>query len=159
MLHVKYHILHLSQVFLKALSLYFLGNINNWIERAEHILKIIHAENSISQELTVSGQDFGKPDVVASFIQEAQKNIKVKLPEVQRSMQLYLANRETEFILFRPIKNNIINSFMQLDQILIKGGYSVEDQLLIACPSPEQVNILVCSVSLTSRQDNVKTTV
>lgn len=80
--------------------------------------------------------------------------MKVKIPEVQRSMQLYLANRETEFILFRPIKNNIINAFMQIDQILPKGGYSTDDQLQIACPSPEQINILICSVSLTLDQEN-----
>lgn len=80
--------------------------------------------------------------------------MKTKIPEVQRSMQLYLANRETEFILFRPIKNNIINAFMQIDQILAKGGYSTDDQLQIACPSPEQINILICSVSLTLDQES-----
>lgn len=105
------------------------------------------------QELTVANQDFGKANVVAQIVKDAQHNIKKKTPEVQRSLQLYLANRETEFILFRPIKNNVINAFMQLDQILLKGGYTAEDQLLIACPSPEQVNILICSVSLTVNQD------
>lgn len=105
------------------------------------------------QDLTVAKQDFGKANTVAQLVKEAQQNMKKKIPEVQRSLQLYLANRETEFILFRPIKNNMINVFMQVDQILAKGGYSSEDQLLIACPSPEQVNILICSVSLAINQD------
>ncbi|KAJ8911040.1 hypothetical protein NQ315_004686 [Exocentrus adspersus] len=141
---------HTCEAFISHVTQLLIGVIISWIEKAEHILKIMHAEGSISQELSVQGQDFGKPDVVAGVVQETQKNIKIKLPEVQRSMQLYLANKETEFILFRPIKNNIISTFMQLDQILNKGGYSTEDQLLIACPSPEQANILVCSMSLTS---------
>lgn len=101
----------------------------------------------------MASQDFGKASVVAQIVKDAQQNMKKKIPEVQRSLQLYLANRETEFILFRPIKNNVINAFMQVDQILLKGGYTSEDQLLIACPSPEQINILICSVSLTVNQD------
>ncbi|KAJ8962991.1 hypothetical protein NQ314_005630, partial [Rhamnusium bicolor] len=101
-------------------------NIFVWIEKAEHILKIIQAENAPSQDLTVAGQDFGKPDVIAGVLSEAQKNMKIKIPEIQRSMQLYLANRETEFILFRPIKNNIINAFMQVDQILVRGDIAVK---------------------------------
>lgn len=134
----------------------FLGNILVWIEKAEHILKIIHAENNANQELTVAGQDFGKAANVASIVKEAQKNMKSKIPDIQRSMQLYLANRETEFILFRPVKNNVINAFMQIDQIILKGGYTKDDQLLIACPSPEQINVLICSVSLSIGQDPMK---
>ncbi|XP_066246972.1 conserved oligomeric Golgi complex subunit 3 [Euwallacea similis] len=130
-----------------------IGNLVDWIEKADKILKIIRVENTQSNELSVKGQSFGKPEVIAGIIKESQKSMKSRIPEVQRSMQLYLANRETEFILFRPIKNNIINAFMQLDQVLLKGGYSTEDQLQIACPSPEQVNILICSVSLTLEQE------
>lgn len=111
------------------------------------------AENVTKQDLNVASQDFGKASVVAQIVKDVQQNMKKKIPDVQRSLQLYLANRETEFILFRPIKNNIINAFMQVDQVLLKGGYTSEDQLLIACPSPEQINILICSVSLTVNQD------
>ncbi|CAH1973018.1 unnamed protein product [Acanthoscelides obtectus] len=143
------------EAFIAHATSLLIGNVQTWIEKSEHILKIIQAENAPNQELTVAGQDFGKANVVAGIVSEAQKNIKSKIPEIQRSMQLYLANRETEFILFRPVKNNLINAFVQLDQILLKGGYTDEDQLLIACPSPEQINILICTVSLGSAQDSV----
>lgn len=135
------------------MALIFSGNVLQWIKKAEHILKIIQAENAAKQDLKVANQDFGKPGTVAQIVKDAQQNIKKRIPEVQRSLQLYLANRETEFILFKPIKNNVLNAFMQVDQILLKGGYTNDDQLLIACPSPEQVNILICSVSLTANQD------
>lgn len=59
-----------------------------------------HTENTIP----LREQEFAKPQVVAGILSIAQRNIKTKIPEIQRSMQLYLANRETEFILFRPIK-------------------------------------------------------
>ncbi|XP_050303587.1 conserved oligomeric Golgi complex subunit 3 [Anthonomus grandis grandis] len=140
---------HSCESFIACVTKLLIGNVLDWIEKAEKILKIIKVENTTANDLTVKSQSFGKPEYVAGIIKDTQKSIKTHIPEVQRSMQLYLANRETEFILFRPIKNNIINAFMQIDQILIKGGYSTEDQLLIACPSPEQVNILICSVSLT----------
>ncbi|CAG9766598.1 unnamed protein product [Ceutorhynchus assimilis] len=142
--------------FIAYVTKLLIGNAMDWIEKAEKILKIIRVENTMTvqnNELTVKGQIYGKPENVAALLKEAQRNMKTRIPEVQRSMQLYLANRETEFILFRPIKNNIINAFMQIDQVLLKGGYTTDDQLQIACPSPEQVNILICSVSLTIEQE------
>ncbi|KAG5882532.1 hypothetical protein JTB14_038143 [Gonioctena quinquepunctata] len=145
---------HSCEEFISESTQILIGNILQWIQKAEHILQIIQAENATSQDLTVANQNFGKAQSIAAIIKDTQKNMKLRIPEIQRSMQLYLANRETEFILFRPIKNNIINAFMQVDQILLRGGYNNEDQLLIACPSPEQVNVLICSVSLTSGQDS-----
>lgn len=44
------------------------------------------------------------PQQISSHVQESQRNIKSKLAGVQRAMQLYLANKDTEFILFKPIR-------------------------------------------------------
>lgn len=63
-------------------------------------------------------------------------------------MQLYLANRETECILFRPIKNNVVAAFAQLSQLLSQH-YTGDDLMLIACPLPEQVSVMLSSTSLT----------
>lgn len=49
-------------------------------------------------------QPWSDPTEVSAIVQETSRNIKTKLPVIQRSMQLYLANRDTEFILYRPIK-------------------------------------------------------
>lgn len=124
-----------------------IGGLLNWLE---HFAKL---EKKI--ELTEQEKEFKKPQMLAQLINDVKKNLKVKIPEVQRSMQLYLSNRETEFILFRPIKNNVLNAFIQIDHILTNGGFTMDDQLLVACPSPEQVNILICSVSLTSEQETI----
>lgn len=47
---------------------------------------------------------WASPQMISGVVQDAQRNIKAKLGPLQRSMQLYLANKDTEFILFRPIR-------------------------------------------------------
>uniref|UniRef100_A0A6B2EI61 Conserved oligomeric Golgi complex subunit 3 n=1 Tax=Phlebotomus kandelakii TaxID=1109342 RepID=A0A6B2EI61_9DIPT len=84
------------------------------------------------------------PSKVAEIVQEAQKNIKLKLSGLQRAMQLYLANKDTEFILFRPIRNNIIGAFVKLEQFLTTAGrFSKEDLAIAACPSADQISVLL----------------
>lgn len=57
--------------------------------------------NSSAGSVGLKQQTFGQPDVVQNYSTESQKYLRSRLPVVQRSLQLYLANRETEFILFR----------------------------------------------------------
>lgn len=47
---------------------------------------------------------WASPQAIGGIIQESKRLIKKKLPTLQRSMQLYLANKDTEFILLRPIR-------------------------------------------------------
>jgi hypothetical protein len=54
-------------------------------------------------------QPFAMPEKVHDVAMETYKNIKTRLPGLQRSMALYLANRDTEAILFRPIKVCTVN--------------------------------------------------
>lgn len=61
-----------------------------------------HLKNNPSAESAgLKQQAFGQPETVRNYASESQKNLRTRLPVVQRSLQLYLANRETEFILFR----------------------------------------------------------
>ncbi|CAH0558362.1 unnamed protein product [Brassicogethes aeneus] len=146
---------HSCESFISQVTKFLIASLQTLIEKSEHILKIKHQTNN--PELTVRSQDFAQPNKIADVILESQKNMKNRIPDIQRSMQLYLANRETEFILFRPIKNNIVNAFIQIEQILSRGDFTAEDQLQIGCPSPEQINILICSVSLATEQENLLT--
>ncbi|KAF7271010.1 hypothetical protein GWI33_016070 [Rhynchophorus ferrugineus] len=135
--------------FIAFVTKMLIGNVLDWNEQAEAFLQVSKGRVDTVKGTTLSKQIFAKPENLSDLVKEAEKCMKLKIPEIQRSMQLYLANKETEFILFRPIKNNIINAFIQMEQIVQKGGYTTDDQLLIACPTPEHVNILICSVSLT----------
>lgn len=45
--------------------------------------------------------------------------------------------------------------FVQLEQILSNSGYSYEDTLIVACPTPEQVSVFISSASLISHAEPV----
>src|SRR5688572_21568907 len=49
-------------------------------------------------------QPFAAPEKLSEVVTVTYKNLKQKKTTVQRSMSLYLANRDTEFILFKPLK-------------------------------------------------------
>ncbi|XP_004521742.1 conserved oligomeric Golgi complex subunit 3 [Ceratitis capitata] len=91
---------------------------------------------------------WASPQQISSIIQESQRLIKNKLSTLQRSMQLYLSNRDTEFIIFRPIRNNIIQAFVKLEQLLTTNGYNNDDMTITGCPTAEQVSILLSSASI-----------
>ena len=102
---------------------------------------------TIDNKNTMRQQPFGDAQEIAAVVSEALRLIKFKLPNIQQSLQLYLANRETECILFRPIKNNVVAAFTHLSQLL-STNYGTEELLLIACPLPEQISIMLSSSSL-----------
>ncbi|XP_044746128.1 conserved oligomeric Golgi complex subunit 3 [Coccinella septempunctata] len=128
------------------------GELVQFSQKVENFSK---NRDSNGDKVTISLKDqpWAEPAEVSKLVSETQKNIKIKVPEIQKSMQLYLANRETEFILFRPIRNNVINAFINLEQTLTV--YSSEDQLLIGCPSAVQIGVLLSSVSLSSEIEKV----
>lgn len=41
-----------------------------------------------------------------------------------------------------------------MEETLSSGKYTAEDLLIIGCPSAEQMNVLLCSVSLAIEQDS-----
>ncbi|EPY78919.1 conserved oligomeric Golgi complex subunit 3 isoform 1 [Camelus ferus] len=77
---------------------------------------------------------------VGDLVASAYKTIKAKLPLTLRSMSLYLSNKDTEFILFKPVRNNIQQIFQKF-HVLLKEEFSPEDIQIIACPSMEQVAV------------------
>nr|CAG4649996.1 EOG090X02EM [Sida crystallina] len=124
---------------------FLVGPIRVFIFKADYYLKNHSSESGVSVGL--KEQSFGQPETVKNYSMETQKYLRTRLPVVQRSLQLYLANRETEFILFKPVKNLIVASFQQLQQLLV-SHYSEEEQALIAAPTPEQISILLSAMLL-----------
>ncbi|KAK0085222.1 hypothetical protein PV325_005557 [Microctonus aethiopoides] len=100
-----------------------------------------------------SNDELCDPQKVSAMVSEALRMIKFRLPNIQQSMQLYLANRETESILFRPIRNNVVATFTQFFQTL-QTTFTAEQQILIGCPLPEQVSVMLSSSSLVSARNN-----
>lgn len=113
------------------------------------VIKLLEKESRKDTTNPETKNVLGTAQEVAAVVSDALRLIKFKLPNIQQSLQLYLANRETECILFRPIKNNIVAIFTQFSQLL-SVHYTSEELLLIACPLPEQVSIMLSSTSLSS---------
>ena len=65
------------------------------------------------------------------------------VPLIQRKM--YLANRETEFILFRLVCSNILSAFVNLLATL-RAEYSFDDQTIIWCSTQKQLAALLASI-------------
>ncbi|XP_059143822.1 conserved oligomeric Golgi complex subunit 3-like isoform X2 [Physella acuta] len=124
----------------------FVAPLQSFISRANIVTSLKKEE--VSTKVTLRQQPFATPEKVHDVVAETYKNLKTKLPMVQRSMSLYLANRDTEAILFRPIKVNVQQSFIKFQELLSQE-YTEEDIQIIACPSSEQVNLLV-STRMTS---------
>ncbi|XP_072946658.1 conserved oligomeric Golgi complex subunit 3 [Epargyreus clarus] len=118
-------------------------------------IEMVHALSQKTPAESLKSQPWASPEQMALVVKEAQRRIKAHLAPLQRSMQLYLANKETEFILFRPIRNNVVGYFVQLEQLLTTSGYSEEDILIVACPTPEQVSVFISSASLISHNEQV----
>ena len=59
--------------------------------------------------ISLRQQPFAAPEKVHDIVAETYKLLKRSVTVVQRSMALYLANRDTEVILFKPIKVGVLN--------------------------------------------------
>lgn len=51
--------------FIAYVTQLLIGGLLDWIEKAEKILKIIRVENTVSNDLTVKGQGFGRTEIVS----------------------------------------------------------------------------------------------
>lgn len=60
--------------------------------------------SSNNQEISLSQQPFASTDKLSQIISDNIRGLKAKLPALHRSMSLYLANPDTEYILLRPVK-------------------------------------------------------
>lgn len=68
--------------------------------------------------------------------------LKSKLTSTLQSMALFLANKDTEYILFKPVKAKVQEYYKQMND-LVTETYSEEDQQIIGCPSIQQVSLLL----------------
>ncbi|XP_012866445.1 PREDICTED: conserved oligomeric Golgi complex subunit 3 [Dipodomys ordii] len=117
-----------------------------FVEHLEEFMTKVSALKTMASQggpkYTLSQQPWAQPAKVGELGTTAYKTLKTKLPLILKSMSLYLSNKETEFILFKPVKNNIQQVFQKF-HTLLKEEFSPEDIEVIACPSMEQVNFLL----------------
>nr|CAB3232543.1 conserved oligomeric Golgi complex subunit 3 [Phallusia mammillata] len=105
---------------------------------------------NLSQEGGQSGsslrqQAFATPEVLHDLVSQVYRDLKLRVKKTVTSMALYLANKETENILFKPVKLNIQHVFQQLHMMLLEN-YTEEDRAIIAAPSADQVGLMMTTV-------------
>ncbi|XP_052784576.1 conserved oligomeric Golgi complex subunit 3-like isoform X2 [Mya arenaria] len=116
--------------------------LKTFLSRASIIINMGEDENI--KHVSLRTQPFAAPEKLHDIVAETYKLVKKSIPNVHRSMALYLANRETEIILFKPIKVNVQQRFQRLGEILSQH-FTEEDQQIVACPRQEQINLLLMS--------------
>uniref|UniRef100_UPI00358FB4A7 conserved oligomeric Golgi complex subunit 3 isoform X1 n=2 Tax=Myxine glutinosa TaxID=7769 RepID=UPI00358FB4A7 len=116
-----------------------LEGIQNFMDKVSS-LKNTDSKGQPSSSL--SQQPWGKPEQIQDVVASTYKTLKQKLPAILHSLSLYLNNRDTERILFKPIKSHVQAAFLKLHTTLA-DEFGPEDLQIIACPSPEQVNLLL----------------
>ena len=85
-------------------------------------------------------QPFARPEKLQDIISENYKHIRKRLPLLHSAMSLYLCNKDVEQIILKRIKNSIQQTYVDLNQI-VKNSYNEEDQIIIACPTSEQISL------------------
>ncbi|XP_031626391.1 conserved oligomeric Golgi complex subunit 3 [Contarinia nasturtii] len=162
---VDRHLKLICENFIRDATNLLIGPVVSFIERAQNLLKANATTPSDAQQQLQQGAGvktvnyvlrqttWASPQQISGVIQESQRLIKSKLSGLQRAMLLYLANKDTEFILFRPIRNNCISAFVKLEQLLTTNGYTKDDMIITSCPTADQISILLSNTSLVA-EDN-----
>lgn len=155
---VDRHLKLICENFIRDATNLLIGPVVSFIEKAQALLKANATVPSETQNqqggkplnYVLRQTPWASPQQISGVIQESQRLIKSKLTGLQRAMLLYLANKDTEFILFRPIRNNCISAFVRLDQLLTTNGYTKDDMIITSCPTADQISILLSNASLTA---------
>ncbi|CAG05904.1 unnamed protein product, partial [Tetraodon nigroviridis] len=134
---VDRHLKFSCEQFIQQQTQIFVGNLEEFLTRVA-ALKTMAIEGGPTYRL--SQQPWAQPAKINDLVTATYRVMKSKLPSTLQSMSLYLANRDTEFILFKPVRNNIQQVFRRLHALLVEE-YSGEDLQIIACPSTEQVQL------------------
>uniref|UniRef100_A0A673C518 Conserved oligomeric Golgi complex subunit 3 n=1 Tax=Sphaeramia orbicularis TaxID=375764 RepID=A0A673C518_9TELE len=136
---VDRHLKFSCEQFIQQQTQIFVGNLEEFLTKVA-ALKTMAIQGGPTYNL--AQQPWAQPAKINDIVMATYRVMKSKLPSTLQSMSLYLANRDTEFILFKPVRNNIQQVFQRL-HALLQEEYSGEDLQIIACPSMEQINLLL----------------
>lgn len=136
---VDRHLKFSCEQFIQQQTHIFVGSLEEFLTKVA-ALKTMAIQGGPTYNLPQ--QPWAQPAKINDIVMATYRVMKSKLPSTLQSMSLYLANRDTEFILFKPVRNNIQQVFQRL-HALLQEEYSGEDLQIIACPSLEQINLLL----------------
>ncbi|XP_038658615.1 conserved oligomeric Golgi complex subunit 3 [Scyliorhinus canicula] len=117
----------------------FVGHLEEYMTKVSALKTMGHQGGP---KYSLAQQPWAQPAKINDVVASTYKTIKVQLPMTLRSLTLYLSNKDTEFILFKPVRSNIQHTFQKLHGVL-QEDFSGEDLQIIACPSLDQINLLL----------------
>lgn len=124
------------EVFIESSSEDLFGTVKQLVIKLQTIVQM----GTESNKVDMKEQPFAKPEKLQDIIAENYKDIKKKLPLINNAISLYLGNKDVELIILKRIKNNMQQTYLDMNQIVSKN-YSEEDQQIIACPTSEQISL------------------
>uniref|UniRef100_A0A8C8LSV2 Conserved oligomeric Golgi complex subunit 3 n=1 Tax=Oncorhynchus tshawytscha TaxID=74940 RepID=A0A8C8LSV2_ONCTS len=148
---VDRHLKFSCEQFIQQQTHLFVGNLEEFLTKVS-ALKTMAIQGGPTYNL--SQQPWAQPAKINDIVMATYRVMKSKLPSTLQSMSLYLANRDTEFILFKPVRNNIQQVFQRL-HALLQEEYSGEDLQIIACPSMEQVKLIPITLTQPTASEHV----
>ncbi|CBY07795.1 unnamed protein product [Oikopleura dioica] len=138
--HVDRQLKLACEDFISSRTAAMIGQLQEFLTRAEAVVELSRRDAQNTKVLKENG--FAKTESMQQLCSDTYALMKKKMTETQASMRLYLANKDTETILFKPIRLNIQAVFSRL-QLLLWEHYSTEDRAIINAPTPEQVSLLL----------------
>jgi hypothetical protein len=129
----------LCERFIETVSNLLAEQVKAFLAKADVVVQMAAKPGSTVQLKT---QLFATSEKVHEVVTENYKSLRTRLPSLLEKMSLYLANKDTEYILFKPIKANVHQAYRQLTKIVTEN-YSEEEQQIIGCPTADQVSVLV----------------
>ena len=109
---------NICEVFIRDVTKQLVGPILLFLSQANNLLKQPPQVKGGAASLVLRQTPWAAPQQISSVIQESKRNIKSKLAGVQRSMQLYLSNKDTEFILFKPIRVSLLKYIQDTSKLI-----------------------------------------
>ncbi|CAB3989375.1 conserved oligomeric Golgi complex subunit 3-like [Paramuricea clavata] len=127
--------------FIESISNSLIAPVKDFLSKTNVIQKLAEEEGKDVKSL-LKHQHFAKPENVRRLVSESYMLLKSKIPSTSQIMSLYLANKDTEYILFKPVKGNVLENYKQLNQLIV-DTYNEENQKIIGCPTTQQISLLL----------------
>lgn len=117
---------------------YLTSDLQTFLLQAENVLELGKSDETIK----LSKQPFATAKSLKDLVAQAYRRLKDNWPQLKRKLSLYVSNMDTEHILISHIRKAVQQSFDTVDKI-IRQNYIADEQLVIAFPSSEQINVLL----------------
>ena len=103
----------------------------SFLTKATAFLNVKGARNQVvNQQDLLRTQVFASPDRVKQVLDDVQKRVEETLPQTLSQMRIYISSVSTQNLLYRPIKDQIMESLKQLAS-LVNSQYLPEDRSTI----------------------------